>query len=100
MFATNNIDKAMRKAKRIERLTRATKFSSVFKGLASGKISKEDFASSSVDNQKEIFVDNLDVASDFIVENPAEKKFDLVFKNSSELPFFKSVDLKLKQMYA
>lgn len=100
MFTTDNLDKTMAKAKKVERLTRATKFSNVFRGLASGNVSEKDLTETNIGCGE---IEKIsDKANDFIIENPDEKSFDIIFKNNSEnnLPFFRSIQEKLAQIYA
>lgn len=100
---SQTIDEVMSRAKRFESLTRATKFSSAFKGtdnidevsLMQKRISKYSKSNVEIECSDDYDIDSL------IVEDPDEYKVEINLENDNELglPFFKSVMAKLDENY-
>ena len=97
---SQTLDEIMTKAKRFEHITRATKYSSVFKTtdeqdeqLMQKRISKYS-TNVKLNNLEENWI-----AEDLIVEDPDEIKINVEFKHSEgeRKPFFRAISSKLSK---
>ena len=97
---TQTIDEIMSRTKKFENLTRATKFSKVFKNntdkqndeyLMQKRISRYSKKETPVEIEQDWD------SEDLIVEDPDEIKIDIEFKHTegNKKPFFKSIGAKL-----
>jgi len=103
MFTTKEIvEKSMEKAKKVERLTRATKFSNVFKGMSAG-LNPKDIIKKSPEplREPEHIQAEADDSYEYIVEDPNEISVDISYSSHSGLgvPFFKELQSKLGEIY-
>ncbi len=97
---SQTLDEIMTKAKRFEHITRATKFSSVFKTTdeQDEQLMQKRISKYSAKVQSNVQEENWEVEN-LIVEDPDEVKFDIEFKHSEgeRKPFFKAISLKLSK---
>ena len=98
------LDETMEKAQKVERITRATKFGSLFKTVAKDKLSKDEILMrKKIDNYTKegfrSFDKKVEKEENYIIEDPEEIIVNIDFnKNSSGLPFFKSISTKLNKV--
>ncbi len=97
------IDRTMAKAQQREIITRASKFSNVFKNITKDKSFQNTIMHNKLDKYLKQGVDtstaikeSLDDVNNYIVENPEEFQVEISFKESlSQMPFFRSLHEKL-----
>lgn len=97
------LDRTMAKAQQHEFLTKASKFSNVFKNITKDKNFQKEIMHAKLDKYIQKGVDTSSAIkeslyddSNFIVENPDEFQVELSFESeSSGVPFFKSIYNKL-----
>lgn len=97
------LEKSMEKAQRREIITKASKFSNVFKNITKDTAFQDEIMHSKLDkyilkgaDTSSAIKESLNDAANFIVENPDELQVELTFnKEDSGLPFFKSLYNKL-----
>ena len=102
---SKTLDESMAKAMKFENLTKASKFGSVFKGYKTEKtINKEieqlEKISEYVKTEPESAIQDDEVLK-YITENPDEivPIFDNTNYVSTGLPFFKSINYKLSEVF-
>lgn len=103
MFTTKEIlEKSMEKAKKVERLTRATKFSNVFKSMVEGA-NPNDLIKKSPEplREPEHMQAEIDDSYEYIVEDPNEITVDISYEkhSDSDVPFFKVLQSRLGEIY-
>ena len=103
---SKTLDESMAKAMKFENLTKASKFGDVFKGYKTEKTADKEIEmlekiSQYVKVEPESAIAD-DEVLEYITENPDEIAPVLDFKNSPStgLPFFKSIDYKLSEIFS
>lgn len=102
---SKTLDETMEKAKKFENLTKASKFSSLFKGISVEKSAEKEFEM--LQKISEYVKEDIQTPSEdaeileYITENPDEVApiFDFNGSVSTGLPFFKSIDYKLSEVF-
>lgn len=101
------LDNTMAKAQKIERMTKATKFSNVFRAV----VSDGDFAQSLANRKLSDYVqqaksdveqktaEEIEDIQEFIDEDPDDVSVKLEFASDNGLPFFRSIQMKLNKLY-
>ena len=109
---TQTLDDTMAKAKKVERMTKATKFSNVFKTMVTDKSFQDEIAQKKLsqyvknieDASSKINIDDCseEKVTDLIVEDPDIIPVKIEFNNIDTigLPFFKSIQFKLNKYYS
>ena len=104
---SKTLDESMAKAMKFENLTKASKFGGIFKNTVTEKSVEKEFemlqkiSPYTKENNIEISKEDAEVL-EYITENPDEIAPVLDFKNSPStgLPFFKSIDYKLSEIFS
>lgn len=96
------LDRSMAKAQRHEILTKASKFSNLFKNITKDKSFQDEIMHSKLDKYIQKGIDtstaikeSLYAYDEYIVENPDEFQVEVNFGQPSDVPFFKSLYNKL-----
>ncbi len=102
---SKTLDESMAKAMEFENLTKASKFGGLFKGISVEKSADKEFEmlqkiSQYVKTEEETPVEDAEIL-EYITENPDEVApiFDFNSTVSTGLPFFKSIDYKLSEVF-
>ena len=100
------LEESMEKAKKFENITKAAKYSNLFKGTIPEKSPEKEIEmlkkiSQYVKDDQIQHSAQDDEILDYITENPDEMNSVLNIKNSvsTGLPFFKSIDYKLSEIF-
>ena len=96
------LDKSMAKAQHREILTKASKFSNVFKNITKDRSFQDEIMHAKLDKYVQQGADTTSAikeslydTSNFIVEDPDEIQVEITFNKDSSEPFFKSLYNKL-----
>lgn len=99
------LDESMAKAKKYENITKASKFGDLFKDIYPEKSAEKEFEmlqkiSGYVKKEEEPSIEDAEIL-EYITENPDEIApiFDFKGSVSTGLPFFKSIDYKLSEVF-
>jgi len=102
---SKTLDESMAKAMEFENLTKASKFGNLFKGAVSEKSAEKEFEmlqkiSDYVKKEEKTSFEDAEIL-EYITENPDEIApiFDFNSTVSTGLPFFKSIDYKLSEVF-
>lgn len=105
VMISKTLDESMAKAKKFENITKASKFGDLFKDIYPEKSAEKEFEmlqkiSEYVKKEEEPSFEDAEVL-EYITENPDEIApiFDFNSSVSTGLPFFKSIDYKLSEVF-
>ena len=103
---SNSLDESMAKAKKLENITKASKFGDLFKYIYPEKSAEYEYEmlekiSEYVKKEPQKITTEDKEVLEYITENPDEIApiFDFNQNPSTGLPFFKSIDYKLSEIF-
>ena len=104
---STTLDESMQKAMKFENLTKASKFGNLFKSVETEKTPEKEFEMLQKISEyvKEDYVQDSEQDAEvleYITENPDDIApiFDFNDRPATGLPFFKSIDYKLSEIFS